>query len=174
MESNINSLLQSCNDVVTSPEKECCYSCGREVRARQMSRHLSHYPQCAARRPSRRLLSRRGKKSYQIPVPVDQIKDSNYSVASNVAENHSNRMHHPLLSRHSIFASTADGHPPSISEINVGSTDVPTSEKDTTTFQLQMMMYNVRNNHWHLGQPMLPMKTTTFQILPCWRNMRST
>ena len=95
-----------------------------------MSRHLSHYPQCAARRPSRRLLSRRGKKSYQIPVPVDQVKDSNYSVASKVAENHSNQMHHPLLSRRSIFASTADGHPPSISEINVGSTDVPTSEKD--------------------------------------------
>lgn len=49
----MNNLTQSTNsrkrhsaDVVASPEKDCCHSCGRQVKAQQMSRHFSHYPQC--------------------------------------------------------------------------------------------------------------------------------
>jgi hypothetical protein len=33
-------------DAVGSPEKDRCHSCGRQVKAQQMSRHFSHFPQC--------------------------------------------------------------------------------------------------------------------------------
>ena len=43
---SINSRKRRSADVVASPEKDRCNSCGRQVKAQQMSRHFSHYPQC--------------------------------------------------------------------------------------------------------------------------------
>jgi hypothetical protein len=40
-------MLRKRSHLFSSPEKEHCYSCGREVKAGQMSRHFSHSPQCS-------------------------------------------------------------------------------------------------------------------------------
>jgi hypothetical protein len=38
--------LRKRKQLLPSPDKARCYSCGQEVKADQMSRHLAHYSQC--------------------------------------------------------------------------------------------------------------------------------
>ena len=47
MNEHFTQSIQKRSHLFSSPEKEPCYSCGREVKAGQMQRHFSHFPQCS-------------------------------------------------------------------------------------------------------------------------------
>jgi len=82
--------LRKRSHLFSSPEKEHCYSCGREVKARQMSRHLAHFPQCAVdiersrqRSANNRKPKKRKKKSDSVCTGLTHFDDADDGVDSN-------------------------------------------------------------------------------------------
>ena len=85
----------------SSPEKEHCYSCGCEVKAGQMSRHFSYFPQCSVdievsrKRPANEYRPRkRRNRLYSVPTDVN---------SDGVDSSHPLQVHYRRSSRRSIF-----------------------------------------------------------------------
>ncbi|KAI2496637.1 hypothetical protein MHU86_282 [Fragilaria crotonensis] len=98
----------------SSPEKERCYSCGREVKAGQMSRHFSHYPQCSVdiegsrKRPATNHARRRKRRKRLEDTTADPKDIDSDGVDS---DHHPRQLHHRSSSRRSIFpVSRNDSH----------------------------------------------------------------
>ena len=133
------------SNLCPSPEKERCYSCGREVKARQMSRHLAHFPQCATdmersgkdRRDKQGRARQHRKRSH--PVSTDDITRVDCFNDDNLTDHQSSLVRHRPSSRRAIFTSAAashssmisgDGRTPFTSQIGGASTDVAAAEKE--------------------------------------------
>ena len=115
--------------VVTSPEKDHCHSCGRQVKAQQMSRHFAHYPQCVP-------ISQSGQSSASNRIRRSSRLLFNTSATATTTANHPFESNHVSHNKddnsYPTICADADSNDnndisPFISEANEGCTNILTA-----------------------------------------------